>query len=82
MAGRFFLSEDGGVNRFGALEEVGAGGDAKGIVIGGRAPLVRRTPVLPSTMPNWVAARMKYCIVVPVLRVLFAFNAVRVSFRF
>jgi hypothetical protein len=34
-----------------------------------------RTPDGPSTIPKVVAARIKYCIVVPVLLVLFAFKA-------
>mmetsp|Transcript_20535 Transcript_20535/g.56967 ORF Transcript_20535/g.56967 Transcript_20535/m.56967 type:complete len:224 (-) Transcript_20535:1081-1752(-) len=41
-----------------------------------------RTPDGPSTIPSDVAARMKYCIVVPVLLVLLAFRAVSVSLRF
>ena len=40
-----------------------------------------RTPDGPSTIPKLLAARMKYCIVVPVLLVLFAFKACSVSFR-
>jgi hypothetical protein len=41
-----------------------------------------RTPEGPSTIPRVVAARMKYCIVVPVLRVLLAFKAASMSFKF
>ena len=82
LLGRFILSEEVGVNNFGAAEVNWPGEDGNGMVMGGIEAFVRRTPVLPSTMPSCVAARMKYCMVVPVLLVLFAFRAVRVSFKF
>jgi hypothetical protein len=43
---------------------------------------VRRTPEgRQSNIPKEAAPRIKYCIVVPVLLVLFAFKALRVSFK-
>jgi hypothetical protein len=54
--GRLILSVDDGVSTLGAVEDIAAGDDvkddAKGTVIGGTDAWVRRTPVLPSTMPS------------------------------
>jgi len=78
----FPLEEAGeGVNNL-ALEE--DCGDARETAPTGPGMLLStmRTPDGPSTIPKVEAARIKYCIVVPVLLVLFAFKAASVSFKF
>jgi len=70
-----FDEAEEGVNNLGLApdkEELGEVRETAGV---GILLSAIRTPDGPSTIPRVVAARIKYCIVVPVLLVLFAFKA-------